>query len=295
MHTKKKNVVKLVLDIAMGITFALLFNKRVLGGLAFHEIAGIAIGFAVLIHILLNLKFVQKITTRLFNRSLPHRTRLGYLLNVLLLISMGFIIVSGLLISKVVLPSFRFGNENWFKMSHMSISYLALVLIGIHIGLHWHWVVTMFQRFLPLRLPKAASKFLMIAMAALVVIYGGYQIYTTQFITKLEMVQNVFQASSAPGGIEHGGMEGKPGAGGGQKPASGSSAPEGKGQRPEGQPGGGPGGGEGQRGGEGPGGGANFLSVILTYFGIMGVFAAFTYYADKWIALGRKRMRLAKA
>ncbi|MDF2936299.1 MAG: hypothetical protein K0Q90_1672, partial [Paenibacillaceae bacterium] len=40
--------------------------------------------------------------------------------------------------------------------------------------------------------------------------------------------------------------------------------------------------------------GANFLSVILTYFGIMGVFAAITYYADKWIARGRKRLRLSR-
>ncbi|MDF2935755.1 MAG: hypothetical protein K0Q90_1128, partial [Paenibacillaceae bacterium] len=183
MKPKKKNMVKLVLDVAMGITFALLFNKRVLGGLAFHEIAGIAIGFAVLVHILLNVKFVQKITLRIFDRSLPHRTRFSYLLNVLLLLGMGFIIVSGLFISKVVFPNLRVGNENWFKMSHMAVSYSTLVLIGIHIGLHWHWVITMLQKILPLHMPKMLARALMLVLAALVLVYGGYQMYSTQFIS----------------------------------------------------------------------------------------------------------------
>ncbi|MHC1681522.1 MAG: hypothetical protein AB6733_00955 [Clostridiaceae bacterium] len=55
---KKINFIKISLDLIMGIIFALLFNKNVLGGLTFHEIAGLAMGFAVLVHILLNWKWV---------------------------------------------------------------------------------------------------------------------------------------------------------------------------------------------------------------------------------------------
>lgn len=62
---------KLALDAAMGITFALLFNTRVFGGLAFHEIAGIAIGFAILTHILLNLNFVKKSPCACLTRAFP--------------------------------------------------------------------------------------------------------------------------------------------------------------------------------------------------------------------------------
>ena len=50
----KKNWVKLILDIAMAIVFALLFNHRVVTGLNFHEIAGLAIGVLFIVHILLN-------------------------------------------------------------------------------------------------------------------------------------------------------------------------------------------------------------------------------------------------
>ncbi len=47
---KKINLLKISLDIFMAIVFALLFNKMVIARLAFHEIAGLAIGFAFIIH-----------------------------------------------------------------------------------------------------------------------------------------------------------------------------------------------------------------------------------------------------
>lgn len=304
MKTKKKNGFKLALDVAMSITFALLFNKRVLGGLAFHEIAGIAIGFAVLVHILLNLKYVQKVSSRIFDRSLPHRTRLGYVLNLLLLAGMGFILISGLFISKVIFPNLRIGNENWFKMSHMAVSYLTLVLIGVHIGLHWHWVIAVLQRILHLRMPKALGKTLMLALAGAVVVYGGYQMYTTQFISKLGMVQNVFLNSSEGkpgighnggevrgGGAENGNDAGRQGRGARESGNGGGEAANGAQQN--GRPNNGPGlGKEGfTAGGNLPG--ISAVSVIVTHFGILGVFAAVTYYADKWITRSRKRIRTA--
>ncbi|MFE5317285.1 DUF4405 domain-containing protein [Paenibacillus sp. NPDC056579] len=282
--TKKKSYVKLTLDAAMGITFALLFNKMVMGGLAFHEIAGTAIGFAILTHILLNVPFVKKITFRLLDKSLPGKTRLSYGLNVLLLISMTFVIVSGLLISRVLLPEFRYGNENWFKLSHMGVSYLTLTLIGIHIGLHWHWVMKVTQRLLNLKLSMARTRILMTCAAVIVLLFGAYQTYSTHFISKLEMMEVVFTGSSAPTG--QGGMH---------RTESGSSLraesgrPEGmkQGDNPERRtmkPA------EGASGGGAPGGGRispNFVSVIATYFGIMAVFAGLTYYMDKWA--GRKK------
>lgn len=57
----------------MGIIFALLFNKNVFGGMSFHEIAGLVIGFAVLIHIVLNWKSVKNVTLSIFNLKAQHR------------------------------------------------------------------------------------------------------------------------------------------------------------------------------------------------------------------------------
>ena len=59
----------------------------------------------------------------------------------MLLITMSFIMISGIFISRVVFPNINVGNEQWFKVSHISVSFLVLILVAAHIGLHWQWVI----------------------------------------------------------------------------------------------------------------------------------------------------------
>jgi hypothetical protein len=120
---KKVTYVKFILDILMALTFVLLFNKMVLGGLAFHEIAGLAISVAFITHILLNIQWVIKVTVKLFDRKLPGMTRLGYFLNLLLLILMTFIVVSGILISEVVFPNINLEEPHGLS-SHISVFHI---------------------------------------------------------------------------------------------------------------------------------------------------------------------------
>lgn len=47
-RVKKMMYVRFGLDLLMAVTFVLFFNKQVLGGLTFHEIAGLAIAVAFL-------------------------------------------------------------------------------------------------------------------------------------------------------------------------------------------------------------------------------------------------------
>lgn len=283
---KKKPYVKLALDAAMGITFALLFNTRVFGGLTFHELAGIAIGFAILTHIGLNLNFVKKITLRLFDKNLPHKTRLSYGLNVLLLLSMIFVIFSGLVISRVVLPNFQFGNERWFSVSHMSIAYLTLALIGIHVGLHWHWVMKVTQRLLHLKMSRTRARILMTGAVVVVLLFGVYQVYATNYISRLQMVGSVFGLSTAEAeerGMDRHDFGEKSFMNNGSAPFEGTDMDEdndfGRGamgfSRGE------------HEGGQSP----SFIGVILTYFGIMAVFAGIAYYADKWA--GRRKRAIS--
>ncbi|MBY9078107.1 DUF4405 domain-containing protein [Paenibacillus sp. HN-1] len=293
----KKSYVKLTLDLLMGVTFALLYNTRVLGGLAFHEIAGIAIGFAFVIHIVLNWRFVQKITVRLFDKSLPARTRFSYLLNVLLLLSMSLVIFSGLVISRVVLPNFQFVNENWFKIAHMAVAYLALGLIGVHIGIHWHWVIKVTQKLLNMKLPQPLSRALMTGAAVLVLVFGAYQAYETNYLSKLQMVKGLFTASAAPGkgAVEHGGMDRS------QSRMAPNSADDSSTGSVTGSSGANEiGDSSNFREREGKGGFDNrgfgsdsWYEVLFTYTGIMAVFAGITYYLDKWIASRRKKVRTA--
>ena len=57
------------------------------------------------------------------------------------------ILLSGLSMSKVLLPDFRyFSNINWLPI-HIVSSFIGLVIVGIHIGLHWNWIKQMGKKF----------------------------------------------------------------------------------------------------------------------------------------------------
>ncbi|HZK54952.1 MAG TPA: hypothetical protein VFC84_12255 [Desulfosporosinus sp.] len=87
---KTLNYVKLSLDISMVLVFALLFNTRVFSGLVFHEIAGLALGGVFIIHLVLNGRWIKKVTVNLLSQKISLHIKIGYLVDVLLLLADGF-------------------------------------------------------------------------------------------------------------------------------------------------------------------------------------------------------------
>ncbi|WNQ10561.1 DUF4405 domain-containing protein [Paenibacillus aurantius] len=307
---KKLTYVKITIDILMAVTLVLLYNKRVLGGLAFHEIAGLCIGGVFLVHILLNGRWVATVTRKLFDRKLPGRTRFGYLLNLLLLACMSFIIVSGILISEVVFRDLHMGNVGWFKGTHIAVSFLTLIIVGVHVGLHWKWLMNVGRKLFRLEKGRRTAGLLVQAAALLVFLYGGWQIYSTGFLNRVEGVTQLFSSGQGMPGEGRGRPEGMPegmrregmppegaanGSGAGTAPSQAAASSEAGVAGKDGGTGGGTGaaGFEGRparRGGEespfregGKGGfpGASPWNVLLTYLGILGVFVILTYYAEK--------------
>lgn len=137
----RKNYVKIVLDLLLAITFVLLMNPRVFNGLPFHEIAGTVIGIAILVHIGLNYRWVINTTKKIFSSELPKKTRIGFFLNVLLLLSMATVIVSGILISRVVFPNLALEGNHFVRGIHNLSANTTLALVGLHLGLHWQWIM----------------------------------------------------------------------------------------------------------------------------------------------------------
>ena len=281
---KKSMYVKFGLDIIMAVVFVLFFNKRVLGGLAFHEIAGIAIAAVFFTHVLLNWSWVKKVTVRLFDRNLPFKTKLGYFLNVLLLISMAFIIISGILVSKVVFPNIDIGNDRWFEMSHITISFLVLILVAIHVGLHWNWIMNVFKKVFSIKASKTIVSLLVKFATVAILVFGGYQMFSSNFIMHLQGVPAVFTLSSSQ--FDEG-FHGEEGMLKGEKFRGDSF--DGEQERVDGQFNrhGFPDGKSGFKVGDRHFESVNPLGVIGTYFSIMSVFIIITYYLDKIVT--RKR------
>lgn len=175
----KKIYTKIVLDLMLAITFVLLMNPRVLNGLPFHEIAGLVIGVAILVHIGLNYRWVVNTTKKIFNPNLSKKTRFSFLLNVLLLISMVAVMITGILISRVVLPSLAIQGNRSIRDLHSLSADATLALVGLHIGVHWQWLLSVSKKAFNSREGKLRKGVIASVVLSVVLLAGGIQWFSS--------------------------------------------------------------------------------------------------------------------
>lgn len=131
----------LLVDLGIFAVFLLVSAPR-LTGLALHEWIGIALGAVIIAHLLLHWQWLVAITKRLFGR-VPAATRVNYVLNTALFVDVTLVIFTGLFISGTALPFFGItpvAGTAWRALHTVSAD-LSLLLVGLHVALHWKWIV----------------------------------------------------------------------------------------------------------------------------------------------------------
>lgn len=84
-----------------------------------------------------------------------------YFLAVALLIDMIIMAVSGILISKTILTSVTARNTDFWTNIHISSAYLGLVLISVHIAMHWNSIMRAFRKMFKINIKVTGQDFLM--------------------------------------------------------------------------------------------------------------------------------------
>lgn len=137
----KKNTIKIILDIIMLIAFIFLMEPWATG-LYLHEWAGILVVAVFIIHLVLNWIWI-KVSTGSFFRKMPSRNRLKYILNWLILVGFTVVVYSGMKIAKLIDFSWlgMEGSMRFWRFGHTSFSFMTLILVAIHLGLNWQWIV----------------------------------------------------------------------------------------------------------------------------------------------------------
>lgn len=266
---KSKTSAKVFLDGVMLVLLALMYSYRAITP-TFHEVGGLALGGMFIIHCVVNATWISKVTQRIATGRLPKKTVLKWVIDVLLAVCMIIIIVSGVFISKTVLTNITSSSMIW-RLLHVPVSMIALILAGIHLGLSWPTV----QKTIRIKLPTAVSSLLCL----LLVVGGVFGAYTLDIPQKM--------ISGATGGMyERSTDDGQLPAGVTASEAPGQSARTGdrfKSAKPSGTaPSGIPRGGKGTaptNGGSGSGG----IIRVLWYGLFMSIFSVVTYYIDKLI------------
>jgi hypothetical protein len=144
----KQNRTKLLLDISTFVAFLIAMDPRT-SGIAVHEWLTIAIAATVIVHLLLNWSWIVEVTKRLFSKGKGlNGSRVNYILNWSLFIDGILIMLSGIMISQAVVPALGFTlseNFTWRGLHEVSTN-LSMLLMGLHVALHWNWIVSTVKR-----------------------------------------------------------------------------------------------------------------------------------------------------
>lgn len=169
-------IAKVSLDLVMAVLLLMLYQKRTIS-MAFHEITGLALFGLFLLHILLNWRWVKAVTLKLFQKTADFRLRIGWIVNMLLFVSMTGIIITGLMIAKTLPINLGgwFGAKQW----HYFLAAVSIVLMGIHLGLHWPFIkgVSLKISFLTKKPALMIGRIILIFSLA----WGGYSLLTGSF------------------------------------------------------------------------------------------------------------------
>lgn len=173
-----KNKTKHILDFVMSVMLLFLMAYQVTGEKA-HEWLGIAMFVVVVAHNLLNLKWYSV----LFKGRYPFLRIIRTVVNVLLFVAMLGTMVSGILLNSYIFPLAIHGTMAVARVLHLAGSYWCFVLMGIHLGLHWSIVVSIFgKRTFPSG-AKTTVTILLRIVAVAAAVYGGYCFISADIFT----------------------------------------------------------------------------------------------------------------
>ena len=116
-------------------------------GLVAHEWLGVALVPVVLVHLVLNWSWIVGTTRQMFT-PLPGETRFNHIWDTLLYVMFITATVSGLLVSRVVVPALGIPSlvDGFWAMLHTVSAVSLIVMIGVHIALHLRWVIARLKR-----------------------------------------------------------------------------------------------------------------------------------------------------
>ena len=180
-----KNIHKYILDLIMTIIMVLLM-KTIFTGLLLHEILGIAVFIMIIVHQLLNLNYTKCLFQSFFKKGIKLSCKIGILIDIALAFVVLGIIITGIIISKELF-SLGFSSDLMLQASslHHSLGYIALILISVHIGIHWSAIMAFCRKIFNLKTFNKARTIALRIITLLIVIAGIKGSFQQNILTKV--------------------------------------------------------------------------------------------------------------
>ena len=117
-------------------------------GIPIHEWASFLIIIPLFLHLILDWEWIVSVTKRIFKR-VNGEMRFNYILDWILFVLFVMATFTGVVISEAALPALGIQmtiDPFWSSMHDLSAN-LLMVIIGIHLAMHWKWIVTNVKKY----------------------------------------------------------------------------------------------------------------------------------------------------
>jgi len=137
------------LDILMLLLTCMLQGLS-LTGLSLHEWLGFVLCPLVLLHVVLQWQWFVTQFRRILKPG-AGRARVNTILNLLLLVLMAAVLISGVLISNQVAPLVgeHLGRPRVWSEIHSWLNMSLIVAVGVHLAINWDWIISAMRRRAP--------------------------------------------------------------------------------------------------------------------------------------------------
>jgi hypothetical protein len=145
-ESRKRTITTAIIDVVLLVLFIGAAEPRPTG-ILWHEWLGIAFGVIAIVHIYRSWDWIVATLSRVLARQTA-ATRFSLILNILVFVTMTIAVASGVAISREALPTLGLTwltNNAWRGLHGLSAE-ASVILVGIHIAMHWRWIVNLVRR-----------------------------------------------------------------------------------------------------------------------------------------------------
>ena len=166
-----KQHIKYCLDIIMTICFICIM-KIMITGISLHEKLGLIILGLVILHIILNYRWVKGMALRIFDTKLNLVTKISVILNVILAVLTILLVVSGILISVTIFTDIAAENRELWANIHKKSALLLFICISVHVGLHWKMIMFGFKNMFKIKGFNKIRTYILRSIAVVIMLFG---------------------------------------------------------------------------------------------------------------------------
>lgn len=146
-----------------------------------HEIVGLVVLVLFIIHNFLNRRWYQSLRKGRYSL----RRFLQIAVNLLFLVAMAIMIISGILVSIDIFPIIPVFNDMLYREIHVLSAYWGFILMAIHIGFSWGIIINAMRRMTGVAGTNRTRTIILRLIAVLIVVYGVQASFERDMFYKL--------------------------------------------------------------------------------------------------------------